>query len=438
MKTYLSAERRTQMKAKRIWILAIFYTTGGVGIGTAEPVLAAGDTLVIKSATLPSARFIPGCAAGPGTGKIYCFGGTEGTLPLLDEILEYDPSSDTLVTKAATLPSGRQSVACVADPATGRIYCFGGLNSANIHLDEILEYDPASDTLVTKSAVLPTARQAMGVAADPATGKIYLFGGIAQHGFSGLDEILEYDPVTDTLVTKSATLPTPRFGLAAAADSVSGKIYCFGGREGSTTFDEILEYDPGTDTLVNQDATLPSGKYTLVCAPGPGTGKIYCFGGTTIARFRFDEIVEYDPAADTLVTMSARLPTGRSHMASAADPVTQKIFCFGGFNDTSGPLDEILEYTPPVATPGELIEDVIQAVITLNLGQGIENSLVAKLGAALRAVQDVNENNDVAAVNSLRAFINAVAAQRGNRIPEADADALIAQVQGIIALLSGG
>ena len=49
---------------------------------------------------------------------------------------------------------------------------------------------------------------------------------------------------------------------------------------------------------------------------------------------------------------------------------------------------------------------------------------------------DLNENNDVAAVNSLEAFINAVQAQRGNKIPEADADALIAAAQQIIDLLT--
>ena len=40
-----------------------------------------------------------------------------------------------------------------------------------------------------------------------------------------------------------------------------------------------------------------------------------------------------------------------------------------------------------------------------------------------------------AAINSLEAFINAVEAQRGNKIPEADADTLIAAVQQIIDLL---
>ena len=50
-------------------------------------------------------------------------------------------------------------------------------------------------------------------------------------------------------------------------------------------------------------------------------------------------------------------------------------------------------------------------------------------------IEDLNENNDVAAVNSLGAFINAVQVQRGNKIPEADADALIAAAQQIIDLL---
>jgi hypothetical protein len=42
----------------------------------------------------------------------------------------------------------------------------------------------------------------------------------------------------------------------------------------------------------------------------------------------------------------------------------------------------------------------------------------------------------VAAVNALGALINAVEAQRGNKIPEADADVLIADAQHIIDLLT--
>ena len=82
-----------------------------------------------------------------------------------------------------------------------------------------------------------------------------------------------------------------------------------------------------------------------------------------------------------------------------------------------------------------MVQRLAESVIDLNLQTGIENSLDTKLDAALKAIEDLNENNDVAAVNSLGAFINAVQAQRGNKIPEADADALIAAAQQIIDLL---
>jgi hypothetical protein len=80
----------------------------------------------------------------------------------------------------------------------------------------------------------------------------------------------------------------------------------------------------------------------------------------------------------------------------------------------------------------ELIEQLITTVLDLNLRQGIEGGLDAKLDAAFQALDDFTNNNDVAACNALDAFINAVEAQRGKQIPEADADALSAAAQEII------
>jgi hypothetical protein len=85
--------------------------------------------------------------------------------------------------------------------------------------------------------------------------------------------------------------------------------------------------------------------------------------------------------------------------------------------------------------PADLIIALIEQVALLNLQHGIANSLDAKLDAAFNALDDVSENNDVAAVNALNAFINAVQAQRGNKIPAAAADALIAAALEIIELL---
>ena len=87
--------------------------------------------------------------------------------------------------------------------------------------------------------------------------------------------------------------------------------------------------------------------------------------------------------------------------------------------------------------PDESVENLVDTVVDLNIQEGITNSLDGKLNAALEALQDINEHNDVAAINSLEAFINAVEAQRGNKIADADADALIAAAQAIIATLLG-
>jgi parallel beta-helix repeat protein len=86
-------------------------------------------------------------------------------------------------------------------------------------------------------------------------------------------------------------------------------------------------------------------------------------------------------------------------------------------------------------TPQEEIVVLIDYVVFLNFHHGIENSLDAKLDAALNALDDTNENNDGAAINSLNAFINAVQAQSGNKIDPEDANALIAYAQEIIDTL---
>lgn len=106
-----------------------------------------------------------------------------------------------------------------------------------------------------------------------------------------------------------------------------------------------------------------------------------------------------------------------------------------GINPDGNRVGWIAVLPPP--DPIDMIVDLIGQVVGLNLQQGIENGLDAKLGAALGALDDVNNNNDGAAINTLEAFINAVEAQRGNKISEADADALIAAAQEAIAALSG-
>ena len=109
-----------------------------------------------------------------------------------------------------------------------------------------------------------------------------------------------------------------------------------------------------------------------------------------------------------------------------------------GTNTICGETDGFSLFAVGLRSPAAMIEALAQSVVDLNLHHGIENALDAKLDSALRALDDLNENNDVAAINSLNAFINAGEAQRDEKIPGGDADALIAIAQEIIAVINAG
>ncbi len=92
-----------------------------------------------------------------------------------------------------------------------------------------------------------------------------------------------------------------------------------------------------------------------------------------------------------------------------------------------------IQTTPP--DPIDELNDLISVIVNLNLRRGISNSLDAKLDSAIRALDDQNAQNDIAAVNSLHAFINAVEAQRDRHISSEDADLLTQKANQIIELL---
>jgi N-acetylneuraminic acid mutarotase len=250
----------------------------------------ANSALAVKSATLPTGRWAVAAVLYPPTGKVYCFGGQAST-GSLSQILEYNPATDSVAVKSATLPTGRREAVAAFSPLTGKIYCFGGYNSAqNIQLSQIVEYDPTTDTVAVMSATLPSVRSGFAAQTDGATGKIYCLGGAS--GPSFLSQIVEYNPAANAIVVRSATLPSGRWGMASTFNVATGTIFCFGGLSSAGYLDQVVEYDPATNTLATRSGTLPRGERALTGATDPATGKMYCFGGYD-GTTEFDEIIAY-------------------------------------------------------------------------------------------------------------------------------------------------
>jgi hypothetical protein len=88
-----------------------------------------------------------------------------------------------------------------------------------------------------------------------------------------------------------------------------------------------------------------------------------------------------------------------------------------------------------VQTPSQGIESLSALVLSYKLKQGTANSLDAKLQNVAAALQAVNAGQRQDAANKLSAFINAVDAQRGRVLSNAQADQLEGLARRILAVL---
>jgi hypothetical protein len=139
----------------------------------------------------------------------------------------------------------------------GLLYIIGGglgIGPAT-RLDQLLAYDPVSDTYSTLAPIpVPDGISAYGAAAAIGT-NLYVFGGISG---TGATTILRtnwiYDTVNDVW-SAGADMPAPRFGSAVGI--VNGQIIIAGGATAAIETTTWI-YDPGTDSYTTV-ASMPDG-----------------------------------------------------------------------------------------------------------------------------------------------------------------------------------
>lgn len=307
--------------------------------------------------------------------KLYLYGGggVTGNTSYFNDLWEYDTDTgnwrwikgNSLTNQAAAYgtlgepaegnsPGGRgNSVTWVSG---GKLYLFGGqiYTSGNTQrLNDLWVFDPATgywcwikgSSSLNQNAFYGT----IGVAATANTpgsrhssvswesgGKLYLFGGLNNNASTGeaynLNDLWVFDPATgnwcwikgSTLANQTGTYGT--LGVAAAANtpggrysSVSwesaGKLYLFGGYNGSGYFNDLWEYEVASGHwrwIKGSNSTNEVGTYgtrgTAVADNKPGAryrsaswesgGKFYLFGGNgygTSSSGKLNDLWEYNP-----------------------------------------------------------------------------------------------------------------------------------------------
>ncbi len=201
-----------------------------------------------------------------------------GSALLLQRALSKPAPSPTGASQSAGgEPPGRwQTAAALPEPVwgmaasvyDGRIYLFGGQSAAGL-AGRALRYDPAADAwedLPPKPTPVEDAPAAL------LGEKIYLPGGKLASG-AVTDALEIYDPRQNAW-TEGASLPAPR--SAAALVAFEGRLYLFGGWDGSAWAGETWAYDPQKDSWESLTALSVPRSHALALATDNG---IHLLGG---------------------------------------------------------------------------------------------------------------------------------------------------------------
>lgn len=133
-------------------------------------------------------------------------------------------------------------------------------------------------------------------------------------------------------------------------------------------------------------------------------------------------------------TLQWRVMVAGAFLAASTKPgdagSTSLTWTFGGHAGRHAALAAIS--LRPAPTPQQLIEEVMATVLSFALHHGLENALLAKLDAALGAL---DAGDPARASHSLDAFIHQVEAQSGKGLTTAQADALLAAADDCLAAL---
>lgn len=181
---------------------------------------------------------------------------------------------------------------------------------------------------------LPGPRRSAGSAIIGA--KILLVGGEA--GGVHSQALTWVEPATYRVHDAMSKLSAPRRGAAAAHLAAASGVYILGGHEATGVVATIERFEPSSDTMITLETTLP--RPLEGAAEQVISDKLYLFGGFDDTGAPLDSIIVFDAKDGRAVALDARLPAAVGGMAAAPGPGAS-IWLFGG-RDARGPVADVV------------------------------------------------------------------------------------------------
>ncbi len=258
-------------------------------------------------ANLPATRSAI-CSANDGE-NIYVGNGFGGHTIVGSEIFKYNTSSGIWTIFTSKSIPKRYASAAVVDQ---KLYVMYGLLSDG-GLNSTVEVIDLKDSTISYTTDNPFPARAAGIAKWD--GKIYTFGGsVSRATFS--NKLMEFDPI-EANWTPLADMP---FRAETKGEIVNGKLYVFGGYNG-TTLNKMAIYDIATNTW-ETSLEMPLG--VSAHATAIVGDKIYLTGDYTNLK----SLIEFETKNNSFKIITETNLIGRRHCAS--EGLNGRLFVIGG------------------------------------------------------------------------------------------------------------
>jgi hypothetical protein len=291
------------------------------------------DWVELQPSPVPSARCCLGMAFDAATLSTVLFGGGNG---VVKPTVTY---GDTWIWRKGwfkqspvTSPSARQGPGMAYDPTTDTVVLFGGGDTNGNALADTWTWNGVTWTQQFPP-VSPPAREwdIQGMAYDAAAGKVLLFGGLNDEG-GVLGDTWEWDGIAQTWTQQfPVSSPSARRGTLAS-DGARGEIVLFGGDNGAgdccnVYFDDTWTWN-GITWTQQFPASAPSARTDHSMAYDANIGAVVLFGGFSVPGQGLNDTWTWNGSTWTQRQTSTE-PGGRWAAGLDFDP-SNGLVLFGG------------------------------------------------------------------------------------------------------------
>jgi hypothetical protein len=257
-------------------------------------------------------------------------------------------------------PVARQGHAAAFDDARGVLVVFGGLaddgaGAAAVFRQDLWEWEVASGRWRDRTPMgdKPEPRAFAAMTYDADRGRLLLFGGRAETGFS-FEDTWEWNGADGTWLDRTAAgnKPAARYLHAMAYDRKRKLAVVVGGGAGAPSadgrppraFGDMWQLDPATGGWTgSMPGNGPGARSGTGLVWDAARDKLVLFGGLekldlTAAETLKQDVWEHDGVAWSERTMAGSKPTARHGFAMAYDGERRRVVVFGGSNISGAEL----------------------------------------------------------------------------------------------------